>query len=255
MTSDAWPPASAPVAWPEGKRAAVSLTFDDARASQVDRGLDILGACGVRATFYISPGAVEDRLDGWRRAMAAGHEIGNHTVTHPCSGNFAFARANALEDYTLERIEREMLDASAAAERLLGVRPTTFAYPCGQSFVGRGEALHSYVPLVARHFLVGRGAFNENHNDPAFCDLALVFGMNGDGERFETLRALVDRAAGEGGWLVLFGHEIGHAGPQTTRAEVLERLCRYCTREGSGIWIDTVAAVGRHIARARGGPR
>ncbi len=251
MTADALPPASAPLAWPEGKRAAVSLTFDDARPSQVDRGLGILDACGVRATFYVSPGAVEQRLDGWRRAVAAGHEIGNHTLSHPCSGNFAFSRANALEDYTLERMERELVDSSAAIEHLLGVVPTTFAYPCGQSFVGRGQDVRSYVPLVARHFLVGRGAFNESHNDPAFCDLALVFGMNGDGERFETLKALVDRAAAEGGWLILFGHDIGHAGQQTTRADVLERLCRHCTREGSGIWIDTVAAVGQHIARAR----
>jgi len=237
--------------WPPGKRAAVSLTFDDARPSQVDRGLAVLGTHGARATFYVSPRRVEERLDGWRRAVAAGHEIGNHTMTHPCSGNFAFSRCNALEDYTLERMERELLDASDAVRRLLGVRPETFAYPCGQTFVGRGEAVRSYVPLVARHFLAGRAAFSETHNDPTFCDLAQTTGVEADGRSFEELRAAMDRAAEEGGWLILFGHEVGDGGRQTTRTDSLDDLCRYATAPASGLWLDTVAAVARHVAEAR----
>ena len=37
--------------WPEGKTAALSLTFDDARLSQVDQGLPLLDSYGVKATF------------------------------------------------------------------------------------------------------------------------------------------------------------------------------------------------------------
>jgi len=238
-------------AWPSGKRGAVSLTFDDARPSQVDRGLSILDAHGVKATFYVSPRNVERRLAGWRQAVASGHEIGNHTLTHPCSGNFPFARANALEDYTLERMETELLGANAECERLLGVRPVTFAYPCGQSFVGRGEGLRSYVPLVARHFLVGRGAFSEIHNDPAFTDLAQATGLDGDGKSLEQLKAMVDAALAAGGWLILFGHEVGDGGRQTTLAPALDALCRYCKDPATGAWIDTVAAVGRYVKQKR----
>ncbi len=233
--------------WPAGKRAAVSLTFDDARPSQIDRGIPILDAHGVKATFYVSPANLPRRLDGWRAAVANGHEIGNHTMTHPCSGNFAFARANALEDYTLERMETELLNANAECDRLLGVVPRTFAYPCGQSFVGRGESLKSYVPLVARHFVVGRGAFSEIHNDPSFCDLACVTGLDGDDKPFEQLKAMVDRAAADGGWLVLFGHEVGEGGHQVTRADALDALCRYCLDPANGVWIDTVAAIGAYV--------
>ena len=237
--------------WPNGRRAAVSLTFDDARLSQVDRGLGILDAHGAKATFYVSPGNMPLRLGGWRKAVANGHEIGNHTLSHPCSGNFLFARHNALEDYTLERIETEILNANAEVDRLLGVVPRTFAYPCGHSFVGRGESVRSYVPLVARHFAVGRGAFSETHNDPAFCDLAQVTGLDGDGKSFEQLKAMVDRAVADGGWLVLFGHEVGDGGNQTTRADALDALCRYCLDPASGIWLDTVAAVGTHVKETR----
>ena len=36
--------------WPSGKRAALSLTFDDARWSQMANGFPLLEACGVKAT-------------------------------------------------------------------------------------------------------------------------------------------------------------------------------------------------------------
>ena len=238
--------------WPEGKGGAVSLTFDDARLSQIDRGLSLLDAYDVKATFYVSAGNVASRLEGWREAAGAGHEIGNHTLNHPCSGNFAFARANALEDYTLERMEAELTGANDAIHHLLNVTPTTFAYPCGQTFVGRGEDVRSYVPLVAKHFVVGRGAFDESANDPVFCDLAQVAAMEADGKTFAQLRQLLDRAADEGRWLVLYGHEVGKADQhQTVSAAALENLCEYLQRSDSRLWVDTVAAVGEYIRSRR----
>lgn len=238
--------------WPEGKRAALSLTFDDARLSQIDRGIPLLDARGVKGTFYVSIGSLQQRLDGWRAAAANGHEIANHSLNHPCSGNFPFARERALENYTLDEMERELLDASDAIERLVSVRPTTFAYPCGQTFVGRGEGTHSYVPLVAKHFVVGRCGFNEIHNDPAFCDLAQATGLMMDDDPFEVLQGLLDKALAAGGWLILAGHEIGEGGHQTTRADALDALCRYATDPARGVWVDTVAAIGRYIADHRG---
>src|SRR5437016_1452750 len=96
--------------WPGGARAAVSLSFDDARPSQAERGIPLLDRLGMRATFFVSPERVLDPAP-WKRAAQAGHEIGNHSMTHPCSGNFPWSRDNALEDYTLERMEKELLDA------------------------------------------------------------------------------------------------------------------------------------------------
>ena len=74
--------------WPNGKQVAISLTFDDARDSQVEGGTALLDQFGVKGTFYVVPGAVERKLEGWKRAAANGHEIGNHSLKHPCSGNF-----------------------------------------------------------------------------------------------------------------------------------------------------------------------
>jgi peptidoglycan/xylan/chitin deacetylase (PgdA/CDA1 family) len=237
--------------WPDGRKAALSLTFDDARESQLDVGIPLLDEHGVRATFYVLPENARKRLAGWKAALAAGHEIGNHSSTHPCTGNFAFSRGNALEDYTLERLERDVTEASLFVSRELGREPSGFAYPCGQTFVGRGEGVRSYVPLVARLFRTGRLYMGEDSNDPAFCDLAQLMGVNLDGLSFEEVRPLLDKAVAEGRWLILAGHEIGEAGPQTTRAATLAAICRHAKDPANGIWLDTVEAVSGHVLRQR----
>jgi peptidoglycan-N-acetylglucosamine deacetylase len=237
--------------WPKGIRGAVSLTFDDARLSQVDRLIPILDRLGVKATFYVSPDNMSQRLDAWKKAVRTGHEIGNHTLTHPCTGNYPAFRGNALEEMTLDDVAREIDGAQRAIAEALGVEPWSFAYPCGQTFVGRGRDVKSYVPLVAGRFLSGRKWLNEDANDPTFCDLAQLLAFESDGKPFAALKALVDKAAAEGRWLILVGHEVGDGGYQTTLAPAVEELCRYAREPANGIRIDTVGAIAQDIAEVR----
>lgn len=242
---------ASPIPWPEGKRMALSLSFDDARLSNVDAGTALLDRFGVKATFFVLPSAVEKRLDGWKKAVASGHEIGNHSVKHPCSGNFVWARPNALETYTPEAMRAELLEANRRIEALLGVRPEVFAYPCGQTFVGRGVNTRSYVPVVAELFVSGRGWLGEAPNDPGYCDLAQVTGMEMDGKDFEQIRALVETARAAGQWLVLAGHETAEAGPQTTRLQMLRQLCEYARDPANEIWIAPVGTVAKYVQQQR----
>jgi peptidoglycan/xylan/chitin deacetylase (PgdA/CDA1 family) len=240
---------STPFPWPDGYRAALSLTFDDARVSQADVGLPVLDAHNAKATFYVSFGNLERRLDVWKKAIENGHEIGNHTISHPCSGNFAFAAKNALEEYTLARMEEELLGANAKIEALLDVTPSTFAYPCGQTFVGRGENLQSYVPLVAKHFRAGRAFRSESANVPGFCDLAHLHGVDGDNQSADELLVWVEKALSNGEWLILCGHEVGAPAPHVFCERALARLCEYA-REND-IWLDTVATIAEHVHATR----
>ncbi len=242
---------SSSFAWPEGKRAAVSLTFDDARPSQLDVGMPVLEGYGVKVTFYVSTPNVEKRLADWRGVVAAGHEIGNHSMRHPCTGNFPWSRQKALEDYTLAQMGAELDEANAEIERLLNVRAATFAYPCGQKFVGRGKDVRSYVPVVASRFLAGRGWRDEGANDPAFCDLAQLMTMELDGLSFEQLKTLVDQAAENGFWLVLCGHDIGAGGRQTVTVDTLRAFCEYARDPKNGLWVDTVANISRYVVEQR----
>lgn len=238
--------------WPDGKRMALSLTFDDARPSQLDNGIRVLDDYGVKATFYVVPSWMEGRLGDWRRALESGHEIGNHSMRHPCTGNYTWSRDNALEDFTLPMIEDELVSANAAILEKLGVSPRTFAYPCSQKFVGRGNAVQSYVPVVAEHFLVGRGFGDGYFNSPAFFDLAQALGLDSDNTPFEKLKVLLDAATREGGWVIFCSHEVGSDDAiQTMHVDVLNELCRYAVDPANGIWIDTVTAIASYIKDRR----
>jgi peptidoglycan/xylan/chitin deacetylase (PgdA/CDA1 family) len=240
--------------WPEGKRVAVSLSFDDGRASQVDIGLDVINPTDVKVTFFVNPGneALRPRLDGWKRAVASGHEIGSHSVSHPCTGNFPWSLRNALENYTLEQMSQQLDDASAQIQELLGVHPVTFAYPCGQKFVGRGPEMKSYVPLIGQKFLVGRGYMDEYANAPVFCDLAQAGGIAFDNMDYIDMVKNISKAAQQGGWVIFAGHDIGQKAFQVTDTIALAALCKYMQDPANGVWVDTVENVGKYVVKQRG---
>ena len=237
------------ITWPAGKKMALSLTFDDGRGSQVQAGVKLLNQYGVKATFYVMPNAIEKTLPAWRALANAGHEIGNHTSLHPCSGNFAWSRSKALEEYSLERMAKELGESNRQISEMLGVVPESFAYPCGQTFVGINENTKSYVPLVHQQFSSGRGWRDEAPNDPAYLNKAQLTGMEMDGQDFEEILPLIQDAAKQGYWLVLAGHEMGTGGNQTTRLSMLEKLIQYAQKPENGIWLVPVKDV-THFLKA-----
>ncbi len=245
--SAAQTPSTAPAFWPEGKRVALSLSFDDARLSQVDVGTKLLDEYGVKATFFVLTSSVSKRLDAWKQAIANGHEIGNHTEQHPCSGNFPWAKPNALEEYNLDKMKSELIRANKALEAQLGITPRVFAYPCGQTFVGRGVNTKSYIPLIAELFSVGRGWLDEGPNDPTFCDMAQLTGMEMDGKEFEQILPIIENARKTGHWVVLAGHEVGESGNQTTRIAMLRKLCEYAKNPANGVWIAPIGEVAKYV--------
>ena len=240
--------------WPEGKEMALSLTFDDARLSQIDKGLPILERYGVKATFYVSPEWMVQRVDGWKEAVINNHDIGNHSLVHPCTGNFSWSQHKALEDYTLGQMSHELDSANHFIEEILGITPASFGYPCGQTFVGRGQQTSSYVPLVSAMFETGRTWLDEGPNDPVYCDLAQLTGMKLDGKRFDQILDLIESARKQGSWLVLAGHETDTGGYQTSLLSTIDSICRYASDPDNGIWIDHVANVGRYVCGQRGIP-
>ena len=71
------------------KAGAVSLSFDDGYASQVNVGVPQLNARGLKGTFFIITGT--DYINGhvswatWKSIADQGHDVQCHTVTHPVS--------------------------------------------------------------------------------------------------------------------------------------------------------------------------
>ena len=106
--------------WPKGKKMAISLTFDDGRGSQVNGGTALLDKYGVKATLYVMPNAIEKNVALWKKAAENGHEIGNHSSLHPCSGNFAWSRNRALEEYTFEKMQKELVESNEQLHQKIG---------------------------------------------------------------------------------------------------------------------------------------
>ena len=245
-------------AWPRGIKAAVSITFDHATNSQLDRGLPILDAHKVKASFYLDIPEAGKRLVDWRKAFAEGHEMANHSLKHPCSAGFRFERRRgekyASEQATLEWVEADIMEANAELGRMFGAVPKTFSYPCGEAYVGKGEETRSYVPVVARHFIAGRGFGLDFSNNPADCDLAKVNSLAVDGFSFERFKRAIDEAVASGNWVIFCGHAVGEQRGKypSIASEELEKLCSWLDQNRGVVWTGTVAEVAEYIVKARG---
>ncbi|MGW4823441.1 polysaccharide deacetylase family protein [Streptomyces sp. NPDC004227] len=132
--------------WPDGKRAAVTWSFDvDAESPVlhdepgaatrlatmshqmfgplvgVPRFLDLLERHGQRATFFV-PGFVAERYPDVLRAIVdGGHEVGHHGYLHEPLRDMTVAEEAAVLDRGLE-----------ALQRVGGVRPRGFRAPLGE---------------------------------------------------------------------------------------------------------------------------
>ena len=115
--------ASASSPWPDGCRGALSLTFDDGNETQLKRAIPIMEERGLRGTFYMSPRGDQWRetLEQWRGAYDAGHEIGNHSLTHP--------HMNKLD---AAGVQAELTKLDDEIEAIIGKRCTLFRAPFGE---------------------------------------------------------------------------------------------------------------------------
>ena len=62
----------------------VALTFDDGPAPDaVSRLLPVLDEHGVKATFFVTGAEIARHPEAAAALVAAGHELGNHSYSHP----------------------------------------------------------------------------------------------------------------------------------------------------------------------------
>ncbi|HVY62790.1 MAG TPA: polysaccharide deacetylase family protein [Planctomycetota bacterium] len=119
-------------------RGAVALTFDDGPLpGSTEAILDALRAAGARATFFVVGENVRRRPDLARRIVAEGHELGNHTLTHP--------EVLGLEGPA--RIAAEVDGGEAAIRAATGLGTALFRMPCGFTS-------HWVPPILAERDLV-----------------------------------------------------------------------------------------------------
>jgi peptidoglycan/xylan/chitin deacetylase (PgdA/CDA1 family) len=107
----------------------IALTFDDGPSESTPVILDILREYGVPATFF-QVGSNVERLPSIARAvLEGGHEIGNHSHTHPL---FSLRSSRFMET--------ELRRAQEAIEIHTGAVPVWFRAPFGVRWYGLRRA-------------------------------------------------------------------------------------------------------------------
>ena len=135
------------ITWPQGASVAVSLTYDDALESQLDNAVPVLDEHGFKGTFYLAVGrdVMRDRLDDWRALAAAGHELGNHTIYHPCRASLPdrdwVLPQHDLDNKTVAQMREEILVANTFLMAVDRQTERTYAATCYDVDTKNGDYL------------------------------------------------------------------------------------------------------------------
>lgn len=176
-------------------------TFDDGPSETTPAVLDLLREHDARATFFVVGRYVEEWPELARRAVAEGHELGNHTYDH----------VDAAHERDDNVLRDQIVRTSAALERVVGVRPRVIRPPYGKD--------------VARVARLGR--------ELGLTDTILwsAQGWDWDATPAEEIVELVLRDCAPGGIVVLHDGVPPGGGPSrepmlAALAEVLDALTR-----------------------------
>lgn len=223
--------------WPNGTRAAVSLAYDDALDSQLDNALPALQRHGLKATFYLTLAnpPVRQRMAEWRAAAQRGHELGNHTMFHQCSGStpghdWVEVHRN-LDTTSVAQMLDQVRVANTMLQAIDGKRERTFNAPCFE----QQAAGSSYWPAIRDEFVALRPA-----------GIAPV-GLSG-----AQLITLVKEQAAKGGVVNLVFHGIG-GDYLTTSGQAHEELLQFLAAHRDEYWTDTYLNIVRHQRGAKPG--
>ncbi len=105
----------------KGDEKILSISFDAAWGNEDTQTLiDILGKYNVKATFFVVGGWVDKYPESVKALSDAGHEIMNHSNTHP-----------HMTQISKEKMAEELNTCNDKIEKVTGVRPTLFRAPYG----------------------------------------------------------------------------------------------------------------------------
>jgi peptidoglycan-N-acetylglucosamine deacetylase len=247
--------------WPASYHGAISLTFDDGMDSQLNFAISEMDSRRLKGTFYLNPrdAAVQDSIISWERVLLRwlphqmnGHEIGNHTVHHPCSlnANLDWQRGNNLLDWDIERIEADILEAQNRIQHVFRAQTAnSFAYPCYESTVGRGPSRKSYTPIIAKYFPGARAKGElrgDLANDPLYCDLHHLSSWPVERSTGAFMIGLVEQAARRGLWGIFTFHGI-HEGHLPVGSTDFVELLDHLDYRKKDIWIAPLAEIAVYL--------
>jgi peptidoglycan/xylan/chitin deacetylase (PgdA/CDA1 family) len=240
---------AASAAWPNGAKAAVSLTYDDALDSQLDNGLASLTAAGMKATFFLTRDNIGVRTADWVRVARLGHEIGDHTVTHACG-------LQTFSDASFAR--KELIPMEAYLDDHFGrTGPRLYAYPCSVTDLGPGDANRQFARYEALLKTIGfraaRTCDEDAPNSPRHA-LAHPYALRASATTYDRddpalATTYVQDAMTRGDWAILVFHDIvkRRTGAGETSIATHESVLRWLAEQP--VWCAPMGEVLDHLGR------
>jgi peptidoglycan/xylan/chitin deacetylase (PgdA/CDA1 family) len=235
-----------------GKHCAVSLTYDDALPGHLDRVIPVLDSLGFKGTFYIScnSGTLNNRINDWRKAATNGHELGNHTLFHPCIAKMKdrdysswVAPEYDMGNYSIKRIVDEINMANTLLKAIDGKSKRTIAYPCGDCVLRDT----SYIPYIKSSFVGGR---NGAGSSLKIEDIS-VYQINavgiGDNYSSEMLIDLVKKAQETGTLVVFLFHGVGGGHNANVAMNKHNDLVKYIKQNEKEIWVAPMVDIAEFV--------
>ncbi len=110
----------------------IAMTFDDGPSEKLTpRLLDLLAAHHIKATFFVIGQNVAEHPEILQRAIREGHEVGNHSWSHPNLGK--------MSD---DSVRRQLKMTEEAITNACGVRPTLMRPPYGSITTRQKHWIH-----------------------------------------------------------------------------------------------------------------
>jgi sialate O-acetylesterase len=247
----------ATIRWPNGAQAAVSLTYDDGIDIDLDNVAPDLEAAHLRGTFYV-PGnsaSLRKRLEEWRGVARRGHELGNHTLFHPClrqePGRVRdfVTPERALENYTVNRIREEILAMNTLLFAVDAQEARTLAYPCGDETAGGV----SYVDAIRPMFPAAR-AYKNNFRalaQPRTVDIYRVPSWALRDNTAAEMIAWVQEAVPSGALAVFTFHGVGGGHNINVSREEHRKLLAWLNANRDRVWTAPFFEVMQHVLAER----
>jgi peptidoglycan/xylan/chitin deacetylase (PgdA/CDA1 family) len=237
-----------PARW-NNKRAAVVLTYDDAIDIDLDVVVPALDSVGLKGTFYLigaSP-VTRDRMEEWRAAAANGHELGNHSLFHPCNGgpgrDFVTPDTD-LRNYSIQRAVAEIRLTNTLLKAIDGKDKRTFAYPCGDLKIGD----EFYFKELANDFAGARGVKGSmvQAQTANLDDIDSYFINNHDAA---YMIGLVKKAIETNSLVVFLFHGVGGGHSLNVDRREHTQLLHYLRQHEKDLWVAPMVHVAEYIRK------
>lgn len=240
--------------WPNGAKAAIALTYDDGLPSHIDTVAPMLKKYNFKATFYptVSSPSLYEHMDQWKNLAIEGHELGNHTVYHPCQkskkGMEWVKDYYDLDKYTSDQIAEEIKLANTLLLALDGKKNRSFAYPCAHYFAG-GE---SYQDFIASEFSAARGAsgVQEPLINVADIDLSNVQSWAPNNHSGEDLISYIKEIIKHETFSTITFHGVGAEHLRVSTAGH-EKMLQFLDANRDKIWVGTFEEITEYIEAKR----